>query len=162
MRRMEVESSEMRALYCSVEETLSSSMDFSKCMDSEGFRSPTIFSMSNMRMMRSSNRTTPVMDWLEKRATFMSGGSTFSQLMRWMRVTPETLKALVTLLNSETMTLELSLSMRVLPSQEARSMSGMILSRRLKAPRTEGWGISGMLVTGGMRMISRTLATLTP
>ncbi len=79
-----------------------------------------------------------------------------------MRVTPETRKEEVTRLNSVTMTLGGSFSTRSLESQLARSMSGMMWERWLKAPSTAGWVVSGISVILGMRMISRTLATFTP
>ena len=92
----------------------------------------------------------------------MLGGSICSQLSLWMRVTPETRNALTTRLNSVTTTLSEALSERSLPSQMARSTSGTTLSRKLKVPSTQGWGVCGISVTFGSRMISRTLATLTP
>ena len=55
--------------------------------------------------MRSSSLTTPMTVLLDTAATYLLGGSTRSQLMRWMRLTPETINAVVTLLNSVTMVL---------------------------------------------------------
>jgi hypothetical protein len=77
-----------------------------------------------------------------------------------MRVTPETMKALIRELNSVTMTLVLSSRVMGLPSHRLRSMSGMTRERRLNVPMTHGWGVLGICVTLGRRMISSTLATL--
>ncbi len=113
--------------------------------------------------MRSSSLTTPTMVLLDTAATYLLGCSTFSQLMRWMRLTPDTMNAVVTLLNSVTIVLGSSAPwIWVLPSHMLRSTSGMMRERRLKAPSTLGCCTSGSSVTLGMRMISSTLATLTP
>lgn len=65
-------------------------------------RSAMIRSRSRIKIIRFSIFTTPVMELSVQFATYLSGGSTCSQLRRWMRVTPETRKAFTILLNSVT------------------------------------------------------------
>jgi len=85
------------------------------------------------------------------------------QVTRCIRVTPDTMKAVTTLLNSVMRTLQGFVSTLVFPSQMARSMRTTTLFRWLKRPDTIPFFESGgFILFFGTGMISMTFATLTP
>ncbi len=77
-----------------------------------------------------------------------------------MLVTEDTRKADFTPQNSVTSTLSFDETIISLPSQVARLSRGITRPRRWNEPISAGSCVPGMAVTWGMRIISRTLATL--
>ncbi|AAX62133.1 unknown [Bacillus thuringiensis phage MZTP02] len=111
-------------------------------MLSSGLISAMIFSKSRIMMRLPSRLTTATTQSFSPASRNWLGDSTSSQETRWILLTLSIRKPLAILLKSVTITtLWLGSGLVLMPSQPARSTSGMRRSRREKTPTIWRWAL---------------------